>query len=149
MANTVKWASTVASRGNVLSTELNSLANAAFTAAGTAYDNTSNLDEWFWFEFVGGGSITPTAGAYIAIYAVNSLDATNYDDAPSANDVGFHALMATIALQTTAHTVRALTLTPVQLPPTKIKFVVKNGSGVTLTATGNVLKLYSANEAVG
>jgi hypothetical protein len=145
---TVKWSAAPASRGTVLTTELNALANAAYSAAGPAYDNTSNLDQWFWFDFTAGGTATPTAGANLQIFAVPSLDGTNYADAASSTQVGFHQLVATISIKTGAGTKRDMTLYPVQLPPGKFKFVLKNGTGVALAATGNTLTLYSANEQV-
>ena len=144
----VTWSGALTNRGNVLTTELNSLTNNSYCAASAAYDNTTNLDQWFWFEFIGGGSITPTAGANLQVFVLISADGTNYDDAASANNVGFHQLAATIPLQTNAHTVRALSVIPHQLPPAKMKFVVKNNSGVTLTNVNNILRLWSDNEAV-
>lgn len=145
---TVKWAAAPTSRGTVLTTELNSLANGSFTAVGPAYDNTANLDEWFWLEFLTGGSITPTAGANVQIFATHSPGGTNYGDAPGANNVGFQDLIATLPLTTAAGTQRATSLFPVQLPPGKFKFILKNNAGVALSATSNTLTLYSANESV-
>lgn len=145
---TVKWAGAPTSRGTVLTTQLNTLANAAFSAAGPAYDNTANLDEWFWFEFLTGGAITPTAGANVQIFCVLSPGGTNYGDAPSANNAGFEALVCTLPLTTAAGTQRAVSLKPIQLPPCLMKFVLKNNAGVALSATGNTLTLYSADEAV-
>lgn len=145
---TVKWGAAVTSRGTVLTTELNTLTTGSFSAAGSAYDNTSNLDRWGWVEFVGGGSITPTAGAYLSVYFVPSLDGSNYADAASSTQVGSHQLVAMFSVKTGAHTVREMSVQPFALPPCKGKFVLKNGTGVSLTSSGNTLTLYTANEAV-
>jgi len=145
---TIKWGTSPTSRGTVLTTELNSLANAGYCGVGPAFDNTSNLDRWGWLEFLGGGSITPTAGATISVFLVHSLDGTNYDDAASATNPATHQLVAVLSIQTGAHTVRANTLFPFPLPPGKFKFVLKNNTGVTLTATTNTLTLFTSNEAV-
>jgi hypothetical protein len=149
MAAPVKWSAAPTNQSTVLTTELNALANGAFTAAGPAYDNTTKLDMWAWVEFVAGGSITPTTGAYVAIYMVNSPGGTNFDDAASSTNVATHQIVAVMALQASAHTVRAINSSPFPLPPGKVKFVLKNGSGVALSATSNTLTLYTADQAIG
>lgn len=144
----VKWSGALTSRGSVLTTQLNTLTNGSLCSAGSAYDNTSNLDRWGWVEFAGGGSITPTAGAYISVYIVTAPGGTNYDDAASSTNPGTHQLVAVLSVQTGAHTVRAISAVPFALPPTLFKFVLKNGTGVSLTASGNTLTLYTGNEAI-
>lgn len=144
---TVKWSGSPTSRGTVLTTELNSLGNGAFCSVGSAYDNTSNLDEWFWFDLVL-ASLNPTAGAYVNIYAVPSLDGTNYADAPSSTNPGNHMLVATLSITTGSAAKRQMSLFPFLLPPGKWKFVIKNGTGVSFGASSNTLTLYSANESV-
>lgn len=144
----VKWNAALQSRGTVLTTQLNTLANGAFSAAGSAYDNTSNLDRWGWVEFAGGGSITPTAGATLYVYMIHAPGGTNYDDPASATQPGTHQLVAVLSLQTGAHTVRAISTVPFALPPSNVKFVLKNSAGVALTASGNTLTLYTGNESV-
>lgn len=144
---TVKWAASPTSRGTVLTTELNALANNGFTAVGPAFDNTTNLDEWFLFDLVL-ASLTPTAGAYINIYAVPTLDNSTYADPPSSTNPGGHLLVATLQITTGAAAKRQMSLYPVQLPGNKWKFVIKNGTGVALGATLNTLTLYSIDESV-
>lgn len=148
----IKWAAAPTSRGNVLTTELGNgtgLADATFSAAGPTYDNTANLDRWGWIQFLAGGTYTPTAGAYISVYIVNSLDGTNFDDPASAATPGYHELVATIAVKVgTTITPRAITTAPFALPPGKFKFVLRNATGAALPASGNTLALYTANESV-
>lgn len=146
----VKWGAAPTSRGTVLSTELQNIANQAFTAAGAAYDNTANLDRWGWVEYLAAATATPTAGATLSVYLVTSLDGSNYDDAASSTNPATHQLVAVIAVQASAHTVRANSgPAPFPLPPTKFKFVVKNQTGVaTPNNAGNTLTLFTANEAV-
>lgn len=145
---TVKWAAAPTSRGTVLTTELNSLANNGFCSVGSGFDNTTNLDQWFLFELVL-ASLTPTAGAYINIYAVPAHDGgTNFADAPSSTNPGNHMLVCTLSITTGSGAKRQLSLFPVQLPPGDWKFVIKNGTGVSLAASGNTLTLYSINESV-
>jgi hypothetical protein len=145
---TVKWGASPTSRGTVLTTELDTLLTGALSAVGTAIDNTANLDRWGWLEFAGGGSITPAAGAYLALYLVHSPGGTNYDDAASATNPGMHQLACTLSMNTGASTKRVINSVPFPLPPGKFKFVLKNGASVSLSGSGNTVTLYTSNEAV-
>jgi hypothetical protein len=149
---TVKWGASPTSRGTVLTTELGNgagLADATFSAAGPAYDNTANLDRWGWLEFVTGAAITPAAGGTILIYMVHSPGGTNYSDVPTANNPGTHTLVAMFPLTSGASaTQRAIHTVPFAMPPGKVKFILKNQAGVSLANTGNTVTLYTANESV-
>lgn len=147
MATTFKWTTWTdrsGSTGGTVSTELNSLANAAFSAVSGAYDNTTNLDEWAAFV-IDLASLNPTTGAYLQIFLVASLDGTNYEDAASATNPGSHQLVATVSLTTGAAAKRAITAL-FRLPPGKMKWVLKNASNVAFAASANTAKLYTANE---
>jgi hypothetical protein len=148
LATTFKWAATwtdrSASTGGTVSTELNALANGAFSAVSAIYDNGTNLDEWASFV-IDLASLTPTAGAYLQIFLVDSLDGTNYEDAPSTTNPGIQKLVATVSLNAAVGTKREITA-PFRLPPGKMKWVVKNAAGVALGATGNTCKLFTTNE---
>jgi len=145
---TIKWGASPTSRGTVLTTELNTLTNGSFSAVGPAYNNSSNLDRWGWVEFVSGGSITPTAGATITVFITHSPGGTNYDDPPSSTNPGSHTIVEVLSIQASAHTVRAISTRPFALPPSNIKFVLRNQTGVSLSASGNTVTLYTSNEAV-
>jgi hypothetical protein len=145
MATTFKWVAALLSRGNVLTTELNALANGGFTVVGPAFDNSVNLDEWMGVE-VNLASLTPTAGAYVQIFIVISMDGTNYEDAPSSTNPGSMQLVATISVSTGAGTKRVSTKDLFRIPPGKFKFVLKNQTGVALAATGNTVTAYTTNE---
>lgn len=138
-----KWTAET-DRGTVLTTELNALANGAFSAVGPAYDNTTNLDEWGMLDFVL-ASLTPAAGAYLQIFLAVSADGTNYEDAVSSTQPGSHQLVATVSLRASVGACRTSSLW-FRLPPNKFKFILKNGSGVALGATLNTVTLKTANE---
>lgn len=143
MATAFKWAG-VTSRGNVLTTELNALANGGFSAAGPAYDNTTNLDQWGACDITL-ASLAAAAGAYLQIFLDVSLDGTTYEDAPSSTNPGAHQLVATVSLNVSTSAKRVMS--PFfRLPPNKFKFVLKNAAGVALGATLNTVALYTANE---
>ena len=147
MATTFKWTAWTdrsASTGGTVSTELNSLANGGFSAVSGIYDNTTNLDEWGAFE-IALASLTPTTGAYLQIFLVDSLDGTIFEDAASSTNPGAHQLIATCSL-TAAVGARAANTPPFRLPPGKMKWVIKNSSGVALASSGNTAKLFTANE---
>lgn len=146
MANKILWDQAWQSHSDVLTTELNSLGNGAYSAAGGAYDNTSALDQFMALE-VNLASLNPTAGAYLQIFMVQSLGGTNYEDAPSSTNPGLHMLVATLNVTTGSATKRITTPT-FRIPPGKFKFVLLNGTGVSLGASGNTVTPYTADDEV-
>jgi hypothetical protein len=148
---TVKWGAAPSSKGNVLTSQMDALGNGSYSVAGSAYDNSasSNLDRWGWLEFVTGGAIVPTVGATILAYMAQAPDGTNYGAGPLSNGPATHTLVGVMSLTTsTGSAQRAVMSSPFALPPSKVKFYLKNQAGVALFSTGNVLNLYTANESV-
>lgn len=126
----------------VLSTELNSLANNAGTAASSAVDNATNLDQLAYFELNATFGSNPTADSTVDLYLMYSLDGTNYADytsgttpvANGTNYVGSFVLKAT----TSAQRVHS---PPVYLRAYKFKVAAVNKSGVAFPASGSTIKL--------
>ena len=133
-----------ASISTVLSTELNSLANNA-AALGTEYDNSSNLYLWATFELNVQFGSSPTAGNTVDLYIIPAPDGTNYDDnttgasgaAPSTSYVGGFPLRAV----TSAQKVPLGVARRIDLPPTKFKVFVVNGSGQAFPSSGSTVKM--------
>jgi hypothetical protein len=146
MANLLKWAAAWLSRGTVLTTELNALGNGAYSAVGTAYDNTANLDQTCYLDIVL-PTLTPAAGAYLQLFMVQSLDGATYEDAPTATNPGFGCQTCSQSVSTGAGAKR-LTIGPFIAPPGKVKFVLLNKTGVALNAAGNTATLYTADGTV-
>lgn len=146
MANKILWETSPTSRGTVLTTELNALGNAAFSGGGSAIDNTANSDQYGACDIVL-ASLNPTAGAYLALYLVQSLDGTTYEDAPSSTNPGTHMLVATV-LVTTGSAAKRIMSPWFRIPPGKFKFVLYNATGVSLGATLNTVTLYTGNDEV-
>jgi len=144
MANIAKW-NTPSSIVTVLSTELNSLADNAMSAASAAIDNGANLDQYVDIELVL-AALSPAAGAYVSIYIAEAIDGTNYP-APSAADqrLQTNALLCTFALSTTAATAQRLVARQIMIPPGKFKLYLDNQAGVALNASGNTLKMLPYN----
>lgn len=146
MANKILWDAAWVDQGDLLTTELNSLANAAYSAVGTAFDNTSGLARWASAEIVL-GSLTPTAGAYLMLFLVQSLDGTNYEDAPSSTNPGMHMAVAILNVATGAAAKRVMA-PPFALPAGKFKPVLLNGTGAAFPASGNTVALYTSDDEV-
>lgn len=141
---TFKWLGAT-SRGNVLTTELNALANGGFSAVGPAYDNTANLDEWIFFDITL-ASLAAAAGASLQIFFVVSLDGTTYEDPASSTNPGSHQLVCTVSVNVSTSAKRIQTKDGYRIPPFKGKFVLKNACGVALGATLNTVAAYTSNE---
>lgn len=143
MSTTFKWSGWT-SQGTVLTTELNALGNGSYSAVGPAYDNTTALDMWGAIE-INLASLNPTAGAYLELFMVQSLGGTNYEDAPSSTNPGYHMSIAKLSLTTGSATKRVSTQR-FSIPPGKWKFVLLNKANVALGATTNTATLYTTNE---
>lgn len=147
MANLILWDAAATSRGDVLTTELNSLADGAFSAAGTEYDNSAGLHRFGMCE-INLASLNPTAGAYLQLFMIAAYDGTNYPDAPSSTNPGLQYLCTPILNVTTGSATKRI-MTPVfALPPAKIKFVLFQDVNVAFAASGNTVELFTADDEV-
>lgn len=119
-----------------LSTELNSLANNANTAASAAIDNTTGLDLFVDLELVVAtqGSAR-SAGATIEVYLLPSLDGTNYVDTHETTA----ELVAVFPLDA-ATTARRTVRRDVPVPPGLFKVFARNRTGQALAASGSTVK---------
>lgn len=137
--------------GLVLTTELNSLANGAYSAWGTAYDNSSGLYLYGALE-INLNTLNPTAGAYLQHFMSPALGGTNYDDVPSATNLSPHRVLGppvsiTSGVNTTK---RAMldggpwNLPGFPLPASLLKFAQLNGCGPALNAGTNTVRLFGA-----
>ncbi len=148
MPSKVLWDAAAVSRGNVLSTELNNLAAAAFSAAGTEVDNSTNLDQYGWLELDYDLAANPAAGGYMTLFLLKALDGTNYEGAgDGTNGPGGHAIVAVIPIQFTADNAAHIAMSQMfRLPPCKIKFVLQNNCSAAFAASGSVVELFTAND---
>lgn len=141
-----KWGTGWSTGTSLLTTDLNSLGNNTISAASAAVNNTTNKDQYGYFEVIL-ASLTPAGAAYVGIYMTKSLDATNYEDAPITGGSQRNTLVASIPLSTTASAKRVMSEYPILLPPYNVKFYLDNRSGVAFAASGNELKIYIGNMA--
>jgi hypothetical protein len=146
VANKILWETSPTSRGTVLTTELNALANGAYSAVGTEIDNATNLDQYGSFE-VNLASLTPTSGAYVQLFITQAVGGTNYEDAPSSTNPGYQMSVGVLSVATGAATKR-VTSPWFRLPPGKFKVVLLNGTGAALAANTNTVTLYTDNDEI-
>ena len=154
MPSAVKWESAWTSRGTVLTTELNALADGARSAAGTEVNNSTNLDQYGKLELSVDFVAAPGAGAYVTVYMITAPDGTNYEDGGSSaagKDPGAHTLAVTIPVRadTAAQRLMSQMFT---LQPAKTKFLLAweagTGSAEAFPASGSTLTLYSNNDEI-
>lgn len=144
MSTTFDWAGWT-SRGTVLTTELNSLANVTFSGVTTVLDNITNKDQWA-SVMVALASLTPTTGAYLSMVAIESMDGTNFEDLPIATGNWLYGSFAASNSVFAAAGTKLVKLGPFRLMPSKYKFSLFNAAGVALASSGNTATLYTTNE---
>lgn len=147
MPSAILWLGAPTSRGNVLATELNALANGSRTNAGTEIDNSVNLDKYGFLELDVTFGSAPNADGYVAIYVVTALDGTNYATGSSTAAPGADTWVINIPVNA-VNTAQIKQVGPIALPPSKCKFILENKSGQAFPASGSVLKLFTANDEI-
>lgn len=140
MAVTQKW-TVPASIALTLTTELNTLANAALSAVSAAYDNTSGLYLYATFELVL-ASLTPTGTPYCNLYLLSSADGTNYEDITVS---ATHAVVGVFPMST-AVAAKRIVLRNILIPPQLIKIALENRTGPAFAASANTVKAWGYNE---
>lgn len=129
---------------SLMSTELNSLANAGTALGSTVLDNSTGLYLFLNAQLNVTFGSAPTAGNTVDLYLVPSLDGTNYSDTattPNQLYAGSFPLRAV----TTAQKVIMLPA-GVMLGPFKYKPFIVNNSGVAFPASGSTLDVYRYNQ---
>jgi hypothetical protein len=144
MANKILWAAAPTSRGNVLSTQLNALADNAYTAQGAEVDNSTNLDTYGMFEFNVDATAAFAAGGYMAIYLITAPDGTNYGEGSASVVPGADTWLLNIPLRATADAIIKMTKV-FPLPPVKFKFIMENQGGRVFPTSGSTLELFTMN----
>lgn len=142
---TIKWAVTEAIQ-SALTTELNSLANAAYSAVSAVIDNEADLYQFMALELVL-ASLTPTGTPSCSVYLLPAVDDTNYPDGGGATAPPLGTLIAVFDLSTSA-TAKRRTAVNIAIPPYKFKLLVLNSAGPALASSGNTLKYSRYNQQV-
>lgn len=127
---------------NWLTTELNSLAASSgntLSTLGAAFQNTNSM-LYADVEFLAGGTLTPTAGAFVELWLLRSLDGgSTYEDGSATVAPGRPADLFISVRAGTTITPRAGG-SGIILPPGFYKPIARNQVGATLPASGNLIR---------
>lgn len=135
MTTTAQWAATE-TLTQCLTTELNSLANAALSAVSSAIDNRTTRYQYISLR-LHLASLTPTGVPFVNVYMFRSVDGgTTYDDASISSA---HDLKASIRV-TTGAGAKEETADLILIGPWMYKFALENQTAVALAASGNTLE---------
>jgi hypothetical protein len=138
MAKTDLWTTPIAIV-TYLTTELNSLANAA-RVIGAAIDNRTTRYKYMMLEhYVNTQLAARSAGAYVSIYLVSSVDATNYAYGAAALQPAACKLKCVMSLDA-AVTARYCTIDCIEIPPLLFMLVLEQNTGQTYATLSNTLK---------
>lgn len=146
MASTETW-SDLGSTQTYLSTELNALANDG-RKIGAEIDNATAKAMFLAAElYVAEQGSARSAGAYVTLYLVPSVDGTNYTYGGDTLTPPATCLVGDFVLDA-AVTARYVGLPCVAIPPTKFKLLVINKTGQAFAASGNTLKYRTYNREI-
>lgn len=145
MANAILWQAPAAI-ATYLSTELNSLADQG-NKLGAEIDNETNRDRFLSVELNVAAPASRTAGGFVSLWILYSLDGTNFSTGSDSIDPEFGAHLGNFGLpgDTTAHRAPVIHAT---IRPYKFKLLVINETGVAFAASGNTLKHRTFNEEI-
>ena len=135
--------SSYGSIATALSTGLDSLANGS-TALSAAIDNSSDHAIWHDVELVVTYGTAPVENTYVELYVLPTLAATDteYADgtAGAPGVVPRATLLAGVFLLRNVTTAQRHILQRVEVPPGRMKYLVRNMAGQAMAASGNTLK---------
>lgn len=121
-----------------LSTELNALANATYSAASATIDNSTNLDLYIDLLLSVTYGTAPSAGGTVDLYVVPSLDNTTFADGGGSTAPAHALLVGSFELRAVT-TAQNIVLRDIPLPQ-YAKLVAYNNAGQAMAATGNTVK---------
>ncbi len=127
---------------------LKNLANGS-RKLGSEINNASALNQYGVFELQVRGASSFTAGGYVELYLIPSVDGTNYADGDDSTDPPSSCLAGIFPLRA-VNTQQRLTLWGVVLPPLKFKPLIINRGSQPFTNTDgeNLLRFGAYNDEV-
>jgi len=142
MASQVKW-SAPSALANVLTTELNSLANNGVTAVGSELDNAATKNQYGYLQLAVTFASAPTAGGYINVYRVLSLDGSTYPTPTGQLEPTEWVCSIQVDDGTSAQKLNSRLIV---VPPFKQKFILENKTGQAFPASGSTLSITMFND---
>jgi len=130
---------TYGSTATVLSTELNSIADAASSDASSEIDNTTDLHMFDDLVLSVTFGSAPTASEPIELYLLPAIDGTNFVTGSSSITPPLNTLRGVFTVQNTT-SAQLVTLMNVAIPPGKFKYMITNNSGQAFPASGSTLE---------
>ena len=127
---------------NILTTQLNALANSSGNTLSTVGSSIQNTNARLYadVEFVAGGTFTPTAGAFVELWLLRSLDGgSNYEDGSSTVAPGRPADITMLVRGGTTITPRA-GASGLRVHPGFALPIARNQTGASLPATLNLIR---------
>lgn len=143
------WSGYLGSVANWLTTELNSLASSTgntLSTLGGAFDNSTNLYIYGDVEFLAGGTLSPAAGAFVELWLLRSIDGGSAYEDGSATVAPARVADAIIPVRTGTTITPRAGLSGLIIPPGFYKPILRNQCGVTLPASGNLIRFRQYTE---
>ena len=143
MAGNVTSSGYHAAASNVLTTELNSLADGSVTALGTEEDNSTNKYLFADFQIDLASLTISSTSAWLGVYLIPTVDGTNYPDWSSGSFANYHSgyFAGAAFIKAVSSTAARADLRNVIVPPGKFKVAIRNATGVSLASSGNTAKI--------
>lgn len=134
-----------AASSNVLTTELNSLADGNVCALSSAVDNSSALLKYADFQLDLASLSITSVTAFVSLFIVPTVDGTNYPDFSSGAFANYHGqyYAATLAVKAVTATAVRANVSKIPLPPGLFKVGARSGLGVSMASSGNTLAIRS------
>jgi hypothetical protein len=132
-------------RGDLLTTQLDALADGAQSVGGTELDNATNKDRWAVAVLNVDTASATDALAVAELFQIIAPDGTNYEDATVVAEL---ARCATFQFAAVA-TAQRMVSNPFRLRgPFKTKFILKNRSGEAFPASGSTVEIHTFNRDI-
>lgn len=140
MASPFQWSSYTEVTVTGMTTELNALSASDVVAASAAV--ATNADQYVMVECLVTFGTAPVDGDDIILYAVPSIDGTNYGDIVNTVDPGTIIAIFRVRAVTTSQRITKRAM----FPPGPFKLAVKNDTNRNFAASGNTIRYRRFNE---
>lgn len=134
-------------RGDLLTTQLNSLASGSHSGVGTALDNGTNLDRFASAVLNVTFGSAPTDKSTCSLFMVPAVDGSNYADGGSSVRPSSRYYVGSFELRNVT-TAQKVTIPRFELMPCAVKFVLLNSSGQAFPASGSTVEVHTFNRTV-
>lgn len=132
---------------DALTTELNSLANGAYTAASGAISNSAgNL--YLGLRLTVTFGTAPSAGGWVGVYLLPQYDGTNYADGGASPSIPQPELLVASFSLRAVTTAQRLDYPRVTIPPGSFKLMAYNGAGQAFPSSGSKVSYTAWTETV-